>query len=317
MSLRSTLPNITLIEDPPVRDLFDRVGNTPLLRLQHVTRDLAPTVEVYAKAEWYNPGGSVKDRPASAILRRALQEGKLGDGRILLDSTSGNMGIAYATLGAALGIQVHLTVPANASRSRLTILRALGAQLTLTDPLEGSDGARRVAKALAAQHPDRYYYADQYSNEANWKAHYHTTGPEILAQTGGRLTHFVAGLGTTGTLIGSGRFLKEHVPDLRLVAVQPDAPLHGLEGLKHIPTSDVPSIYDPDLPDETVAVSTEQAYAMAIRLAREEGLLVGTSAAAAAVAALQVAARLEAGVVVTLFPDSAMKYLDEPLWSQL
>ncbi len=317
MSLRSTLPNITLFEDPPARDLFDRVGNTPLLRLRHVTRDLPPTVEVYAKAEWYNPGGSVKDRPASAILRRALLEGELGDGHILLDSTSGNMGIAYATLGAALGIQVHLTVPANASRPRLTILRALGAQLTLTDPLEGSDGARRVARALATEHPHRYYYADQYSNEANWKAHYHTTGPEILAQTGGRVTHFVAGLGTTGTLVGSGRFLKEHIPGLRLVAVQPDAPLHGLEGLKHIPTSDVPSIFDPGLPDETIPVSTEQAYAMAVRLAREEGLLVGTSAAAAAVVALQVAARLEAGVVVTLFPDSAMKYLDEPLWREL
>ncbi len=295
--------------------LSAHIGNTPLLRLRQVVSQLPETVEVYAKAEWFNPGGSVKDRPAAAILSQAMARGDLGGGRALLDSTSGNMGIAYATYGAALGLHVVLAIPANASRERLAILRALGAELTLTDPTEGSDGARVVAADLAARFPDRYYYADQYSNPASWQAHYRTTGPEIVAQTGARLTHFVAGLGTTGTVTGTGRYLKQVLPGVRVVAVQPDGPMHGLEGLKHLPSSHVPSIFDPAVPDETMPVTTEEAYAMARRLAREEGLLAGVSAAAAAVAALRLAERLEAGVVVVLFPDSGLKYLDAGFWS--
>ena len=295
-------------------NLLDQVGRTPLLRLRRASLGLAPGVEVYAKAEWHNPSGSIKDRPAANILRSALQSGRLAPGDWLLDSTSGNMGIAYATLAASLGIRVHLALPANASRKRIEMLQMLGAELTLTDPLEGTDGARRIAAQLAAQSPDRYFYADQYANPANWQAHYQGTGPELVQDTQARLTHLVAGLGTTGSLVGTGRYLREHLPGVRLVAVQPDGPLHGLEGLKHLPSSQVPDIYDPAVPDETRPVATEQAYAMARRLAREEGLLVGPSSAAAAVAALELAGELEEGVVVTLFPDSGLKYLDEPFW---
>ncbi len=297
-------------------ELLQHIGHTPLFRLRRVTRSVPEAVEVYAKAEWYNPGGSVKDRPAAAIIQRALDSGDLGSGRILLDATSGNMGIAYATLGAALGIPVHLAIPSNASRERIAILRALGAGLTLTDPSEGSDGARVVAAELFAREPERYFYADQYSNPANWQAHYRTTGPEVVDQTGGRVTHFVAGAGTTGTITGTGRYLHQAVPDARVVAVQPEGPMHGLEGLKHLPTSLIPAIYDPTVADATEAVATEEAYAMARRLAREEGLFVGVSAAAAAVAALRIAARMKAGVIVTIFPDSGMKYLDAAFWSQ-
>lgn len=295
-------------------DLLDQVGRTPLLRLRRVTEGLAPGVQVQAKLEWANPSGSIKDRPASGILRAALQSGKLTPTRTLLDSSSGNMGIAYATLGAALGLRVHLVLPANAGSARQQLLRALGAELTLSDPLEGSDGARQVAAELAQGSPERYYFADQYSNPANWQAHYRGTGPEIEHDTQGAVTHLVAGLGTTGTLVGTGRYLKEHIPGIQVIAMQPDGPLHGLEGLKHLPSSRVPRIFDPSVADDTRTVPTEQAYAMARRLAREEGLLVGASAAAAAVAALQVASELEAGVVVTVFPDSGLKYLDEPFW---
>ncbi len=297
-------------------ELLSHVGHTPLFRLRRVTQSMPDAVEVYAKAEWYNPGGSVKDRPAAAIIQRALNSGDLGTGRVLLDSTSGNMGIAYATLGAALGVPVHLAIPSNASRERIAILRALGAELTLTDPSEGSDGARLVAADILARDPQHYFYADQYSNPANWQAHYWTTGPEVVEQTGGRITHFVAGVGTTGTITGAGRYLHQSVPDARVVAVQPEGPLHGLEGLKHLPSSLIPAIYDPTVTDSTETVATEQAYMMARRLAREEGLLVGISAAAAAVAGLRLAARLDAGVIVILFPDSGMKYLDAPFWSQ-
>ncbi len=295
-----------LVTNAPLQsmpELLQHIGHTPLFRLRRVTRSVPEAVEVYAKAEWYNPGGSVKDRPAAAIIQRALDSGDLGSGRILLDATSGNMGIAYATLGAALGIPVHLAIPSNASRERIAILRALGAGLTLTDPSEGSDGARVVAAELFAREPERYFYADQYSNPANWQAHYRTTGPEVVDQTGGRVTHFVAGAGTTGTITGAGRYLHQAVPDARVVAVQPEGPMHGLEGLKHLPTSLIPAIYDPTVADATEAVATEEAYAMARRLAREEGLFVGVSAAAAAVAALRIAARMKAGVIVTIFPD--------------
>ena len=300
----------------PITELLSHIGHTPLFHLRRITRSLPEAVEVYAKLEWYSPGGSVKDRPASAIIQRALDSGDLGAGRILLDATSGNMGIAYATLGAGLAIPVHLAIPSNASRERIAILRALGAGLTLTDPSEGSDGARIVAAEMSAREPDRYFYADQYSNPANWQAHYRTTGPEVADQTGARITHFVAGAGTTGTITGAGRYLHQALPDIRVVAVQPEGPLHGLEGLKHLPTSLVPAIYDPTVADSTEAVATEEAYAMARRLAREEGLFVGVSAAAAAVASLRIALRLNAGVIVAIFPDSGMKYLDAAFWGQ-
>jgi cysteine synthase B len=293
-----------------------RVGNTPLLRLERITSGLAETVELWVKCEWANPSGSVKDRPARAILCQALDRGDLADGRTLLDSTSGNMGIAYASLAAPLALRVHLAIPANASAERLVILRALGAQLTLTDPTEGSDGARLVAAEMAAHEPTRFFYADQYNHPANWESHYRTTGPEVLSQTNRRLTHFVAGLGTTGTVTGAGRYLRQHSPGVRIVGVQPSTPLHGLEGLKHLATSPIPGIYDPDIVDELAAVETEEAYAMARLLAHEEGLLVGISSAAAAVAALRLAAGLERGVIVVLFPDSGLKYLGQEFWSR-
>jgi cysteine synthase B len=297
--------------------LASLIGNTPLLPLSRVepSLDLPPSVRVYAKAEWFNPGGSVKDRPAFHILQTALEEGKLPPGKRLLDSTSGNMGIAYATLGAALGIPVTLTIPENASPERIAILRALGAQLVLTDPLEGSDGAILVARRMAREDPGLYWYADQYNNPANWRAHYRSTGPEIWAQTGGEVTHFIAGLGTSGTLMGVGRYLREVRPSVKIIAGQPDAAFHGLEGLKHMPTAIKPGIYDPTLADHIQEIPTEAAGDMVLRLAREEGLFVGISSGAAAWAAFQVAGRLERGVVVTLFPDAGYKYLsDTSLW---
>jgi cysteine synthase B len=320
MTQTPVLPRIRLPQQPEtaargrVASVADLVGNTPLVRLNRVTKDLRPTVEVYAKAEWYNPSGSVKDRPALNIIRAAEAAGSLSRDKILLDSTSGNMGIAYATLGGALGYRVRLVIPENASPERISILRALGAEFTLSSPLEGSDGAIREARALAAAEPERYYYANQYNNPANWQAHYYTTGPEIISQTEGAVTHFVAGLGTSGTFMGTGRALKAYNPDIRLVAFQPDSAFHGLEGLKHMATAIVPQIYDQDLADENLQVSTEAAHEMTRRLAREEGLFVGISAGAAAVAALSVAERLSAGVVVTLFPDSGHKYVSERFW---
>jgi cysteine synthase B len=303
---------------PPAHDLAGLVGNTPLLPLLRAA-ELPPAVRVYAKAEWFNPGGSVKDRPALNILRTALEAGFLSQGRRLLDSTSGNMGIAYATFGAALGVPVTLAIPENASPERLTVLRALGAELVLTDPLEGSDGAILVARQMAAENPELYYYADQYNNPANWQAHYLTTGPEILEQVGMlgsdlHLTHFVAGLGTSGTLVGVGRYLRQVDPEVEIVAVQPDAPFHGLEGLKHMPSAIRPGIFDPELPDRTLEVSTEAAYEMALRLARREGLFVGVSSGAAAAAAFQIAGHLDHGVVVVVFPDSGYKYLSDRVW---
>lgn len=296
-------------------DLTVHVGNTPLLPLRRISPQLSPQVRVFAKAEWFNPGGSVKDRPALNILQTALANGDLGHGKRLLDSTSGNMGISYATFGAVLGIPVTLVLPANASPERISILRAFGAELILTDPTEGSDGAIRTARKLAAEQPEIYWYANQYDNDANWQAHYQTTGPEILCQTNERVTHFVAGLGTSGTLTGTGRYLREQLPNVKIIAFQPDASFHGLEGLKHIPTAIKPGIYDPSFADEIREVKTEDAHKMVLRLAREEGLFVGISSGAAAVAALRVAEELEEGVVVTLFPDAGYKYLsDKSLW---
>jgi cysteine synthase B len=294
--------------------ILDLIGNTPLLRLSGLERDV-PGVEIYAKAEWLNPGGSVKDRAAARMV--AAGSHLLAQGRVLLDATSGNTGIAYAMLGAADQFPVELCLPANVTVERKRILQAYGATLVLTDPLESSDGAIREARRRFAVHPDRYYYPDQYNNPANWLAHYETTGPEILAQTSGRLTHFVAGLGTTGTFTGVARRLREYNPAIRFVSVQPDSPFHGLEGLKHMDTAIVPGIYDPALADEDLRVGTEESYAMVRRLAREDGLLVGISSGAAALACLRVAERARAGdAVVTIFPDGAAKYLSERFWEE-
>ncbi|GAB4439390.1 MAG: cysteine synthase family protein [Anaerolineae bacterium] len=304
----------------PGADIAALVGNTPLLRLPKVTAHLPQDVEVYAKAEWYNPGGSVKDRPALNIIRAAERCGHLRPGVTLLDSSSGNMGIAYAMLGTALGYDVRLVLPESVSPERLQILRAYGVDLVLSDPTEGTDGAIRLAEQLYRSDPDRYFYANQYDNPNNWRAHYKSTGQEIWDQTGGRVTHFVAGLGTSGTMMGVGRRLRACKPGVRLVAVQPDAPFNGLAGLKHMETALVPGIYDRSVHDEVMHVRTEEAYAMCRRLAREDGVLVGVSAGAAMVAALRVAERLaergESGVVVTVFPDSAAKYLSQPFWSE-
>jgi cysteine synthase B len=312
-----TYSQANLNSPPAPAGLESAVGNTPLLPLRRISREISPRVQLLAKAEWFNPGGSIKDRPALNILRTALAEGRLTSGKRLLDSTSGNMGIAYATFGAAMGVPVTLILPANASPERITILQALGAELILTDPLEGSDGAIRKARRMAAEKPDLYFYANQYDNPANWQAHYLTTGPEIVHQTEGRITHFVAGLGTSGTLTGVTRYLRHYNPEIVSVAVQPDDPFHGLEGLKHMPTAIQPGIFDPGLPDSTEEVATEEAYEMVQRLAREEGLFVGISSGAAAVAALRAASRLDNGVVVTVFPDAGYKYLsDKALWEK-
>jgi cysteine synthase B len=299
--------------------ISERIGNTPLLRLDKITRGLEG-VTLLAKAEWHNPGGSVKDRAASAMVREALAQGKLGPDKILLDATSGNTGIALAMLGAAHGIPVRLAMPSNVSPERKRILKAYGAQVEWTSPDESSDGAIRRARELAGNDPARFCYLDQYSNDANWMAHYETTGPEIWRQTEGRVTHFVAGLGTSGTFMGTTRKLKEFNPAVQAISFQPDSPFHGLEGLKYMATSIVPAIYNPHLADRQMTVETEAAYEMAKQLAREEGLLVGISAAAAVVASVQIA-RDEAksgrrAVIVTVLPDSADKYLSERFWEE-
>jgi cysteine synthase B len=312
-----TLLDIRLIDtnSVPLDGLPAHVGNTPLLPLRRLGLGLSPRVKVFAKAEWFNPGGSVKDRPALNIIQNAIISGDLDNGKRLLDSTSGNMGISYATFGAALGIPVTLALPASASPERITILKALGAELVLTDPLEGSDGAILKAREMAAENPDLYWYANQYNNAANWQAHYLSTGPEIFAQTNGLVTHFITGLGTSGTLMGTGRYLRDQLPDVKILAFQPDAPFHGLEGLKHMPSAIKPGIYDESVAGTPLEVQTEAAHEMVNRLAREEGLFVGISSGAAAVAALQVASELDEGVVVTVFPDAGYKYLsDKKLW---
>jgi S-sulfo-L-cysteine synthase (O-acetyl-L-serine-dependent) len=297
---------------------LDRIGNTPLLRLARLTRDL-PGVEILGKAEWFNPGGSVKDRAAANIVAQARASGKLGPGKVLLDSTSGNTGIAYAMLGAALGFPVTLCMPENASIERKRILHAYGANLIYTDPGDGSDGSIRRAHQLYAQHPDLYFYADQYSNDANWQAHYRGTANEIWQQTAGRITHFVAMLGTSGTFMGTARRLKELNPRIRCISLQPDSPFHGIEGAKHMATAIVPKIYDASLADQDLGISTEDAHAMSKRLAREEGLLAGISAAAAVFGCLQLAQQLgknEHAVLVTILPDSGDKYLSERFWEE-
>ena len=303
------------ISNPTHGGLQSTVGDTPLLPLERLSERIPPHVHVYAKAEWFNPGGSVKDRPALNIIRSAIADGSLTPNKRLLDSTSGNMGISYATFGAAMGVGVTLVMPANASFERIAILRALGAELVLSDPLEGSDGAIGMARELAAGNPDLYFYANQYDNPANWLSHFNSTGPEILDGTGSEITHFVAGMGTAGTITGVTRFLRGQKPAVQTIAVQPDLSLHGLEGLKYMASTIKPAIYDPDLPDDTITISTETAHEMVRELAHKEGLFVGVSSGAAAAAALQVAQGIERGVVVTVFPDAGYKYLsDRALW---
>jgi S-sulfo-L-cysteine synthase (O-acetyl-L-serine-dependent) len=296
----------------------DRIGNTPLLRIVRIALDL-PGVEILGKAEWLNPGGSIKDRAAANIVAQARASGKLTSGKILLDSTSGNTGIAYAMIGAAQSFPVTLCMPENVSVERKRILHAYGANIIYTDPADGSDGAIRMARELAAKHPDLYYYADQYSNDANWQAHYHGTANEIWQQTEGRITHFVAMLGTSGTFVGTTRRLKELNPRIRCISLQPDSAFHGIEGTKHMASAIVPKIYDSSLADADMGISTEDAYAMAKRMAREEGLLVGISAAAAVVGCLQLGRQVkknEHAVFVTILCDSGDKYLSERFWQE-
>lgn len=301
-------------------DVESQIGNTPLLGFRRITAHLPENVKVYAKAEWANPGGSVKDRAAREIVHQAFAHGDLGNGKILMDSTSGNTGIAYAMLGAAKGFGVKLFLPENVSPERIAILRAYGVDLVFTDPMEGSDGAILAVRELAEKEPNKYFYADQYNNPANWQAHYKTTGVEIWNQTQGKVTHFVAGLGTSGTLTGTGRRLQEYDSEIQIISAQPDVAFHGIEGWKHMATAIKPGIYNPSLADRDMGIDTEVSYQMARQLAREEGYLVGISAAAAMVAALHVAEKLaerdESAIVVTLFPDNAYKYLSENFWHE-
>ena len=272
-------------------------------------------VELYAKAEWKNPGGSVKDRPAARMIADGERSGALTRDKVLLDATSGNTGIAYAMIGAARGFRVRLCVPDNVTPERKRILKAFGAEIVFTDPMEGSDGAILRAKKMFAEHPEQYFYPDQYNNPANWRSHYDATGPEIIEQTGGRLTHFVAGLGTSGTFVGAGRRLREFNPAIRLISVQPDSPLHGLEGLKHMATAIVPGIYDPTLADEDIPVGTEEAFELTRQLARQ-GLFVGISSGANLAGALRVARRVSDAVIVVVFCDGGEKYLSERFWDE-
>jgi len=314
MSFAPVLSPIT----PTATSLLDQIGGTPLLRLERIAADL-PRVEIYGKAEYFNPGGSVKDRAALAMILDGERTGRLRPDRIILDSTSGNTGIAYAMIGAARGYKVRLCLPGNASEERKRMLRAYGAEMILTDPAEGSDGAIRKVREIYEADPNIYFYPDQYSNPANWKAHFDTTGAEIIEQTGGRITHFVTSMGTSGTFMGVSRRLKRDIAGVRCISAQPSSGFHGLEGLKHMPTAIVPAIYDPSLADDNVWVETEDAYAMVRRMAREEGILVGISSGANLVAARTVAERVvergEEAVIVTMICDNADKYLSEPFWN--
>ena len=313
MHLALENPTPTTDRRRPVR-LLELIGNTPLIDLSALTgRD---EVRLFAKAESANPGGSVKDRPALAIVLDAERRGLFGEGRRLLDATSGNTGIAYAMIGAAMGIPVTLCLPDSASPERKKILRAYGAELRITDPMAGSDGAILEARRLVAEAPERWAYLDQYSNPENWLAHYRATGPEIWEQTGGAITHFVTGLGTSGTFMGVGRYLRETRPEVRLISVEPDSPFHGMEGMKHMASAIVPPIYDPALADEAMEQPTEEAYRMVKRLARELGLLAGISAGGNVAAALKVAAGLRSGTLVTVLCDGADKYLSDRFWEE-
>ncbi|MSO20224.1 MAG: cysteine synthase family protein [Acidobacteria bacterium] len=315
--------HIKVVRPGEQTSLLRLIGNTPLIKLERIAQRFAP-IEISVKAEWFNPGGSVKDRAAWSMIRDGELSGALQPGKVILDATSGNTGIAYAMIGANRGYKVCLCLPANASPERKKILKAYGVEMVLTDPDLSTDGSQQMAKQMYAADPEKYFYPDQYNNPANWRAHYETTGPEIIRQTDGKITHFVAGLGTTGTFIGTSRRLREFNPAIQLISVQPDSAIHGLEGMKHLETAMVPGIYDATVADEDMAIDTERAYHWVKMLAREEGLLAGISCGAVLDACFQIAARLEKEPlavrqqtkIVTIFPDAADKYLSERFWDE-
>lgn len=313
MSQPAPRPASGSFDDGVARTILDRVGHTPLVQV-HLFAEAHPGVEFWAKAEWFNPGGSVKDRPAKRMIEEAERTGELTGDKIILDSTSGNTGIGYAMVASAKHYQLQLVMPGNVSKERVETVRAYGGEIVFSDPAEGSDGAILKAREILAAQPDRYYMPDQYNNPNNPLAHYHTTAPEIIEQTGGRITHFVAGLGTSGTIVGTGRRLHEYNPEIEVVAVQPSSSWHGLEGLKHIPTAIRPGIYDESVHDRLIDVETEDAYDIARRLARTEGILVGHSCGAALWGAAKVAEGIDHGVVVMIFPDGGDRYLSGGLY---
>lgn len=294
--------------------VIDLIGNTPLIRLGKIARHLSPDVEIYAKAEWFNPGGSVKDRPALWMILEGIRSGKLTKDKVMMDSSSGNTAIAYAMLGAALGYRVELVTPENINIERKKTLEAFGSRIIYSSPLEGSDGAIKLAQKLRAENPEKYFMPDQYNNPLNPISHYESTGPEILQQTRGRITHFLAGIGTSGTLMGTGKRLREYNPSIKIISIEPAESLHGLEGLKHMATSIVPGIFDPVFPDERLYVSTEDSYRVMKELLKTEGIFVGHSGGAVVHATLEYAKRLDAGVLVTLLPDSGYRYLSGGIW---
>jgi cysteine synthase B len=301
------------IIDTVDQNILETIGGTPMIRLHNITGHLSSKIEVYAKLERYNPGGSVKDRPAYQMIKDAEESGELTQDKVIIDSTSGNTGIAYAMIAAVRGYRLKIVIPKNASPERKKIIEGFGAELVYSSPYEGSDGAIKLAQRIYDEEPGRYFMPDQYNNPSNWKAHYLTTGPEIIEQTKGRVTHFIASIGTSGTIIGTGRALKEYNSDIELIAIQPDDAMHGIEGLKHMESSIVPGIYDLDFPDETILVHTEDAYDMVKRLNSEEGLAVGHSSGAALVGALQVAEKIDEGIIVTIFPDGGDRYLSHAI----
>jgi cysteine synthase B len=308
-------PTIPIAYGSGRHHIIHTIGNTPLIELRNITRDLIP-VKIFAKAEWFNPGGSIKDRAALNMILDGINRGELNTHKRILDASSGNTGIAYAMIGAALGYGVTLCIPKNAGEMHKQMITAYGAEIIFTDPMSGTDGAIIAAKNLVRENPGKYYYVDQYNNPKNWEAHYNGTGAEIIKQTNGSVTHFVAALGSTGTFVGAGRRLKKYNPDIQLIAVQPDSPLHGLEGMKHLETAIVPGIYDDILADQDVVVSTEESQKMVRRLASEEGLLVGNSAGGALTAAIRLAENLSQGIIVVIFPDGAHKYLAQNFWRE-
>jgi cysteine synthase B len=301
----------------PSYSILDTIGNTPLIRIERINEKINPGISIFAKAEWFNPGGSVKDRPALNMILDGEKKGLLTKDKIIIDATSGNTGIAYAMIAAAKGYRLKLAMPANVSLERKKIIEAYGAEIIYTSPLENTDGAQRAVKEIYMKNPEFYFYPDQYNNSANWEAHYKTTSLEILEQTKGQLTHFIAGLGTTGTFVGISRRLKEVNPEIKCIAFQPDSPLHGLEGLKHLPTAIIPGIYDKSLADEMIEISTEESYKLVKELAFKEGIFAGFSSGAAMAAALKTASQIESGIVVTVFPDGGTKYLSEKIWSRI
>lgn len=314
MDLLQKIPDARYQKKKRVESIVELIGNTPLIPLRNIAEDISPGVSIYAKAEWFNPGGSVKDRPAYQMIMDGIESGELTKDRIIMDSSSGNTAIAYAMIGAALGYKVELVTPLNINTERKQVLSAFGAKNIFSDPLEGSDGAIRLARKLKKENPDKYFMPDQYNNPSNPRSHYLTTAPEIIEQTEGRVTHFFAGLGTSGTLMGTGRGLKEYNSNIKTIAIQPAEALHGLEGLKHMSTSIVPGIYDEDFPDENIFVSTENSYKMMKKLMDKEGIFVGHSCGAAVHATVEYAKTLEEGVLVTILPDSGFRYLSDSIW---